>query len=88
MKLTFINSQREERELGVFKNVEEVNKCIFKFLEDHNFTSHYTRISHLKTKFVYDVGSWSEFFVLYNDDDVELNKYDLWQEATDEETEA
>lgn len=81
MKLTFINSNDEERELGIFDSLDDAEQCIRKFLADHNYKFRYFSVSFLETKAIYDVGSWSEFFVLYKKDDVELNKTRLWGEV-------
>lgn len=84
MKLTFMNSQNVERELAIVPNIDEAERVIRKFLEDHNFKFYYFKVSLFPNKMVYDVGSWSEFFILYNKDDVELNTIPLWQEKADE----
>ena len=81
MKLTFINSQREERLLAICESIKEAEEKIQEFLKEHNYTSYYNKVTMFETKWVYDVGSWTEFFVIYKNDDVELNKYNLWQEA-------
>lgn len=80
MKLTFCNSENKERVLGIFETKEEANAEIRKFLNEHHYTSHYWRIITFHDKEVYDVGSWSEFFILYNDDDAEINKRGVWEE--------
>ena len=79
MKLTFMNSQRVERELAIVPDMNEAERVIRKFLEDHNFKFYYFKVSLFPNKTVYDVGSWSEFFILYNKDDVELNTIPLWE---------
>lgn len=85
MKLYFRNSYGALRELGEYRNTTEVNKEINKFLNEHNFKSYYTRIWYepagtvtpyeevSEGRFVYDVGSHSEFFELYvNEDEIEM----------------
>lgn len=81
MLLTFVNSEDKERKLGVYSSTAEAEKSIRDFLKDHNFKYYYFNLSIFPTKTVYDVGSWSEFFVLYNKDDVELNKYPIWRDC-------
>ena len=80
MKLTFFNSQGYERELGIFKTREEAERAIFDFTHEHSFEVCYLKLSLFPSKTVYDVGSWSEFFVLYDNDDIETNKYGVWEE--------
>ena len=45
-------------------NVDEALKEINEFLKRHNYTSHYTRYWTNADQTTFDVGSWSEFFVL------------------------
>lgn len=69
MILYFKNSLGQRREIGQGKSEQEIFQIINKFLEEHNFTSYYTR-SWLnpsnKLEKVYDVGSHTEFFICYN----------------------
>lgn len=64
MKLYFQNSRGEERLIAEPSNKEEVNKEINKFLDDHNFKSYYTRVWVEDNRMIFDVGSWSELFIL------------------------
>ena len=76
MKLYFRNSRNQERLIAECETIQEVNVAIKQFLEEHNYKSYYTRIWYepegIKTpysireesRFIYDVGSWSEFFEL------------------------
>ena len=64
MKLFFQNSKGEERLIAKPANKEEVNKEINKFLDDHNFKSYYTRVWEADGRLMFDVGSWSEVFIL------------------------
>lgn len=64
MKLFFQNSKGKERLIAEPSNREEVYNEINKFLDDHNFKSHYTRVWEENGRLVLDVGSWSEFFLL------------------------
>lgn len=68
MKLYFENSNGNRRVIAEPNTEEEALQEIYKFLEDRNFKSYYTRtwVNDDGEK-VFDVGSWSEFFVLdYN----------------------
>lgn len=64
MKLIFQNSRGEESVIAEPSNREEVNKEINKFLDDHNFKSYYTRVWAENGRLIFDVGSWSEVFIL------------------------
>lgn len=76
MKLYFRNSQGKERLITECETIQEVTAAINQFLADHNYKSYYTRIwyepegtktpYYIRTegRFVYDVGSWSEFMEL------------------------
>lgn len=45
---------------------KEIGQTIDAFLKQHNYTSYYTHIwyNQEREEWIYDVGSWSEFFVL------------------------
>lgn len=64
MKLFFQNRYGKERLIAEPSNREEVNREINKFLDDHNFKSYYTRVWEENGKLIFDVGSWSEVFIL------------------------
>lgn len=64
LKLFFQNSKGEERLIATPTNREEVNKEIDKFLDEHNFKSYYTRVWEADGRLIFDVGSWSEVFIL------------------------
>ena len=64
MRLLFQDSHDEERVIAEPSNKEEVNKEINKFLDDHNFKSYYTRVWEADGRLIFDVGSWSEVFIL------------------------
>ena len=76
MKLYFRNSYGQERLIAECETTQEVTATINQFLADHNYKSYYTRIWYepegtktpyyirTENRFVYDVGSWSEFFEL------------------------
>lgn len=61
-RVTFQNSRREEREIGIAHTKEDIHKIIKKFLDEHNFKSYYTRTWQEENRLKYDVGSWTEFF--------------------------
>lgn len=83
MKLTFINSEKKERELGIFPTTESAEECIREFLKSHNFKSYYFKVTLFPDKYVYDVGSWSEFFVIYKDDSIKVNTVPLWRDVNE-----
>ena len=76
MKLYFRNSHNQERLIAECETIQEVNSAINQFLAEHNYKSYYTRIwcepegtktpygIRNESRFIYDVGSWSEFFEL------------------------
>ena len=64
MKLFFKNGKGEERVIAEPSNREEVNKEINKFIDDHNFKSYYKRVWETDGRLIFDVGSWSEVFIL------------------------
>ena len=64
--VTFINSNNQEREIGKAVTQKEAYEIINKFLEDHNFTSYYTRVNMHEQYLFIDVGSHSEFFKIYD----------------------
>ena len=75
MKVVFENSYGERREIGRCKKQEEAMKIINNFLNEHNYKSYYCRMwvgcdeDGAYTKV--DVGSWSEFFYIYTDEEEE-----------------
>lgn len=79
MRLAFINSNQQERDLGVFENKEQAEAAIAAFLKEHEYHAPYWRVIHFNTKLTYDVGSHSEFFVLYFDNNA--SAVGVWDEA-------
>lgn len=69
-KLQFINSAGRKRNIATIKSRGktgwqiycEAKEHINAFLEEHNFTSYYTRIWNTDAYTVLDVGSHTEFF--------------------------
>ena len=64
MKLYFENSKGEERLIAECETVQDTEKEISKFLEDHNYNSYYSRIWGNDERIMVDVGSYSEFFII------------------------
>ena len=64
MKLYFKNSQGEERLIAECEAVQEIHKEINKFLDEHEYISHYSRSWGNEESIIIDVGSHSEFFVV------------------------
>lgn len=65
MKLYFRNSRGQERMIAEPTDEKECYKEIQKFLDEHNFKSYYTRTwTEEDGSKWYDVGSWSEFFIV------------------------
>lgn len=68
MTLTFENSFGKERKIASVSDEKEAFTEIHKFLKDHNYKSYYTRSWLVDSDHkVFDVGSHTEFFHLYND---------------------
>lgn len=65
MKLVFQKSADEEREIANVTSYKECCKAIKDFLDEHNYKSYYTRIEKGETYIKFDVGSWTQFFILY-----------------------
>lgn len=57
-----------KREIGRPETEAEVYQMIKAFLKEHDYISYYTRFWYEGKEKYYDVGSHSEFFVLYNED--------------------
>ena len=65
MKLYFENSYGQRRVIAEPQTEEEAYKEIYKFCEDRDFKIYYVRTWQTPDKEkVYDVGSWSESFIL------------------------
>ena len=74
MKLYFEDSEGKRKFLNQVSDIKEANKIIYQLLKEYNFTSYYTRTwyENKKKEIYFDVGSWSEFFVIT---DVEKDPY-------------
>lgn len=65
MKLYFENSNGERRVVAEPQTEQEAMKEIYKFCDDRNFKIYYVRTYQNPDKEkIYDVGSWSESFIL------------------------
>lgn len=75
MKLYFQNSKGEERLLSKVDSYNSAMGKVNEFLDEHNYKSYYCRIfqegdnafkkaDETKVRYVFDVGSHSEFFIL------------------------
>ena len=60
----FERSNGERLLLAENVNREGAFKIMNEFLDDHKFKSHYVRSWQQDNELWFDVGSWSEFFVL------------------------
>lgn len=69
MKLYFENSQGRRRLLGVCETEKDAVRHICRFCDEHNFIIHYMRFVDSTNFRWYDVGSHSEFFYLYYEED-------------------
>lgn len=72
MRLYFQNKYGKEKLIANPKTVKECYEEIDKFLKEHNFTSYYTRINDCKNFIELDVGSYTEFFLVY---DISFNDF-------------
>lgn len=68
MKLTFQNSDLEEREIANVKDTDEALKEIEKFCDERGFNIPYTRYYKRGNVTIIDVSSHFEFFNLYDDE--------------------
>ena len=79
MKLTFIEPVDKQEVIGCFETKEQAVQKIAEVLRDKGYKSPYWRCIAFDNKWVYDVGFWSKFFVIYKDDNAEL--VGVWDEA-------
>lgn len=68
MTLYFQSSNGNRCELGEYTTKKYIFKAINNFLDQHNYKSYYTRIWREGDEVWIDVGSWSEFFVVTDED--------------------
>lgn len=64
MKLYFKNCEGKERLITECDTVSAIHKEIMKFLDEHEYVSHYSRSWGNEENIIIDVGSHSEFFVV------------------------
>ena len=64
MELYFQNCQGNERLIAECETVSGVHKEIKKFLDEHEYVSHYSRSWGNEENIMIDVGSHSEFFIV------------------------
>ena len=64
MNLIFQNSYREERVIAEVESATEMFNEINKFCEEINYKIPYTSAWEDNGRMFFDVGSWSEFFIL------------------------
>ena len=77
MKVYFRDSHGKKRLLKEVETKEGVWKVIQKFLDDHNFTSYYTRLWFADGYTWFDVGSHTEYFLV---DENLMEQYENEQE--------
>lgn len=65
MTLYFKNSEDKMRLIGSPESNEEAIKIIDTFLEERNYKSYYKIQNLYDDRIEFDVGSWTEFFILY-----------------------
>lgn len=58
----------KSRIIGDAETIKECHQIIMKFLDDHNYKSHYQRMWVEDGRVKVDVGSWSEFFWISRSD--------------------
>ena len=64
MKVYFLDSYNNKRELAEVQTKQEVWSVINNFLEERNYKSYYTRMWYEDNVTWIDVGSHSEFFLV------------------------
>ena len=70
MKLYFENSSYEKRFIGDFTSLKDAVSEIYSFCNERNFKIYYVRSWNDSPNVrCYDVGSWSEFFLLEKTDE-------------------
>ena len=83
MKVYFKDSHGKKRLLKEVETKEGVWKVIQKFLDDHDFTSYYTRLWFADGYTWFDVGSHTEYFIV---DENLMEQYENEQEEEKEVT--
>lgn len=81
MKVYFKDSHGKKRLLKEVETKEDVWKVIQEFLDDHDFTSYYTRLWFTDGYTWFDVGSHTEYFLV---DENLMGQYESEQEEEKE----
>lgn len=74
MLLYLENSKGHRRLISNPVTIENLWTEINRYLDEHNYKSYYTRIVFGEKEWVIDVGSHTEFFIVKNFDDEDLNE--------------
>ena len=74
MLLYFENSKGQKKLISNPVTVKDLWTEINRFLDEHNYKSYYTRINFDEKEWVIDVGSHTEFFIVKNFDDEDLDE--------------
>lgn len=64
MKLWLQRSNGERQQLGEFEVEQEATKAMFEFCRERNFHVYYTRVWTENSEKWFDVGSWTEYFII------------------------
>lgn len=65
MKLVFKNSNNEKQDIADVQNEERAIKEIKKFCHNKNYSIPYLSVTYHTNVIIYDVGSYTQFFYLY-----------------------
>lgn len=74
MLLYFENSRGQRRLISNPTTVKDMWKDINDFAQEHNYKIPYSRINFGETEWEIDVGSWTEFFIVKDFDEEDLNE--------------
>lgn len=64
MNVYFRDSCRNKRHIGTAETKEKAIQIMHKFMDERNFKSYYTRVWYDDGYTWFDVGSWSEYFLV------------------------
>ena len=67
MNVYFRDSKHNKRIIGTANSKEDVYEIITEFLKEHNYKSYYTRVWYDDEYTWFDVGSWTEYFLVDED---------------------
>lgn len=65
MKLVFKNSNNEKQDIADVQNEEQAINEIKKFCHNKNYSIPYLSVTYHTNVIIYDVGSFTQFFCLY-----------------------